>query len=287
MTTEMRVLITGAKGQLGIELKRQFIHLIDRGEVSVLVETDLDNLDITIQEDVSRLLGETVPDVVINCAAYTNVDGCEKDAETAFRVNALGARNLAVAAFGIGAKIVQISTDYVFEGNADKPLREYDPVNPQCVYGKSKELGERLVRATNPRHFILRTAWLFGDGNNFVRTMLKMAGERDELGIVNDQYGSPTSTVDLGRCIIRLIKTEAYGTYHATCQGECSWFEFARKIFEYKGISVRVYPLSTVELGRPAPRPKYSVLDNFMLRLIGLDTFRPWEEALQEYLAKT
>ena len=283
----MRVLITGAKGQLGIELKRQFIHLIDRGEVGVLVETDLDNLDITIQEDVARLLGETGPDVVINCAAYTDVDGCEQDAETAFRVNALGARNLAVAAFGIGAKIVQISTDYVFEGNADKPLREYDPVNPQCVYGKSKELGERLVRATNPRHFILRTAWLFGDGNNFVRTMLKMAGERDELGIVNDQYGSPTSTVDLGRCIIRLIKTEAYGTYHATCQGECSWFDFARKIFEYKGISVRVYPLSTVELGRPAPRPKYSVLDNFMLRLIGLDTFRPWEEALQEYLAKT
>lgn len=282
----MRVLIAGAKGQLGLELQRQFAPLIDRGEGIDLVETDLDNLDITIQEDVTRFLGETGPDVVINCAAYTDVDSCEQDAETAFRVNALGARNLAVAAFRIGAKIVQISTDYVFEGNADKPLREYDPVNPQSVYGKSKEFGEHLVRSTNPRHFILRTARLFGNGSNFVRTMLKMAGERDELRIVNDQYGSPTSTVDLGRCIISLLKTEAYGTYHATCQGECSWFDFSRKIFELKGIDVRVHPLSTEELRRPAPRPKYSVLDNFMLRLIGLDMFRPWEEALAEYLIK-
>lgn len=279
----MRVFITGARGQLGLELSRQltsFIAPID------LIETDLHNLDIVNLSQVNEMVQTEKPDVIINCAAYTNVDGCETDEATAFRVNAIGARNLSVAAHAAGAKIVQLSSDYVFDGNADTPRREYDPVNPLSCYGKSKAWAERLVRETNPRHFILRTAWLYGEGNNFVRTMLRLAGAKSELNVVNDQFGSPTSAVDLAACIGGLIQTDHFGTYHATCEGFCSWFEFAVKIFELADIAVKVNPISTEALNRPAPRPKYSVLDNFMLKLIGMNTFRPWEEALEEYLRK-
>lgn len=279
----MRVLITGCNGQLGLELHRQFGEKIANHD---LIETDLHNLDITNQLQVLELVQSQRPEVIINCAAHTNVDKCEADELNAFRINAIGARNLSTAAYQVGAKMVQISTDYVFDGTAKTPRREYDPVNPASCYGKSKALGEQLVRETNPRHFILRTAWLYGEGNNFVRTMLKLAREKTELNVVNDQIGSPTSTVDLAACIINLIKTEHYGTYHATCSGYCSWFEFAIKIFLTAGVRINVNPISTEDLNRPAPRPKYSVLDNYMLQLIGLDTFRPWEEALEEYLRK-
>jgi len=193
---------------------------------------------------------------------------------------------LAVAAYKIGAKILQVSTDYVFDGTGRTPLREYDPVNPLSVYGKSKALGEQLVMTTNPRYFIVRTAWLYGEGHNFVRTILKLAAERDELKVVNDQVGTPTSTVDLARCILDLIQTEHYGVYHGTCEGECTWYEFARRILALKGINKRVIPISTTELRLPAKRPAYSVLENFMLSMVGLDNFRKWEEALEEYLNK-
>ena len=166
------------------------------------------------------------------------------------------------------------------------PLREYDPVNPLSVYGKSKALGEQLVMTTNPRYFIVRTAWLYGEGHNFVRTILKLAAERDELKVVNDQVGTPTSTVDLARCILDLIQTEHYGVYHGTCEGECTWYEFARRILALRGINKRVIPISTTELRLPAKRPAYSVLENFMLSMVGLDNFRKWEEALEEYLNK-
>lgn len=276
----MKLLITGSRGQLGVELLKQ---LAENQEVQ-LIDTDVDNLDITNQKQVFSLTEKEKPEVIINCAAYTNVDSCEANESDAFKVNALGARNLAAAAYKLNAKIVQVSTDYVFDGTGSTPKREYDRTSPKSVYGKSKELGEVLVRQMNPRHFIVRTAWLYGEGNNFVRTMIRLAQDKKEIGVVNDQFGSPTSTVDLAKCIINLIHTESYGTYHATCEGQCSWYDFARKIFNIKGLDVKVNPITSEELNRPAPRPKFSVLDNFMLKLIGLNSFRNWEESIEEYL---
>lgn len=282
----MKILVTGCQGQLGRELCRQ---IKERNEVYKnfqVLATDVDTLDITDAQQVKNVVEREKPDVIINTAAYTKVDACETDELTAFLVNAHGARNLAVAAFNIGAKILQVSTDFVFPGTGNTPLREYDPINPLNIYGKSKALGEQLVMATNPRHFILRTAWLYGDGTNFVRTILKLAKEQEELRVVNDQVGTPTSTVDLARCILDLIQTEHYGIYHGTCEGECTWYEFARRILALKGINKRVIPISTTELRLPAKRPAYSVLENFMLSMVGLDNFRKWEEALEEYLNK-
>lgn len=276
----MKLLITGSKGQLGIELLKQ---LTGNQQVQ-LIETDVHNLDITNQKQVFSLVEKEKPEAIINCAAYTNVDSCETNESDAYKVNALGARNMAAAAYKLNAKIVQVSTDYVFDGTGNTPKREYEKTNPNSVYGKSKEYGEVLVRNTNPRHFIVRTAWLYGEGNNFVRTMLKLAQDKKEISVVNDQFGSPTSTVDLAKCIINLIHTESYGTYHATCEGQCSWYDFARKIFEIKGLDIKVNPITSEELNRPAPRPKFSVLDNFMLKLTGLNSFRSWEEAIKEYL---
>ena len=284
MVKKLKVLITGCQGQLGKELCRQIDELNRVQPQFQVVATDLDTLDITDTQQVEKIVTLEKPEVIINTAAYTKVDACETDEQTAFRVNALGTRNLAVAAYNIGAKILQVSTDYVFEGTGRTPLREYDPVNPQSVYGKSKALGEQLVMTTNPRYFIVRTAWLYGEGHNFVRTILKLAAEQDELKVVNDQVGTPTSTVDLARCILDLIQTEHYGVYHGTCEGECTWYEFARRILALKGINKRVIPISTTELKQAAKRPAYSVLENFMLDLVGLNFFRTWEEALEEYL---
>lgn len=284
MVKKLKVLITGCRGQLGRELCRQINEWNQVRPQFQVVATDLDSMDITDTHQVQKIVSFEKPEVIINTAAYTKVDACEADERTAFRVNALGARNLAVAAYKIGAKILQVSTDYVFDGTGKIPLREYDPNNPLSVYGKSKALGEQLVMTTNPRHFILRTAWLYGDGSNFVRTILKLAAEQDELRVVNDQVGTPTSTVDLAKCILALIQTEHYGIYHGTCEGECSWYEFAKRILALKGINKRVIPISTKELKQAAKRPAYSVLENFMLDLVGLNFFRTWEEALEEYL---
>lgn len=275
-----KALITGSKGQLGIEVAKQ-LSVITGIEI---IETDLQSLDITNQRQVFHVVKGKKPDVIINCAAHTNVDKCETEETTAYQVNAIGAHNLSVAAYSIGAKMVQISTDYVFDGSGSTPKREDDPINPQSVYGRSKALGEKLVRETNPRHFILRTAWLYGEGHNFVRTMLRLAREKGEVFVVSDQIGSPTSTKDLAKCIIDLIQTESYGTYHATGEGSCSWYEFAKKIFAIKDLSIKVNPITTAELNRSAKRPQYSVLENFMLQLIGLNSFRHWEEALVDYL---
>ncbi len=282
----MKVLITGCRGQLGIELCQQLNNLNRSNKRFELLKTDIDTLDITNSFQVHTMVTEEKPDVIINTAAYTNVDACETDELNAFRVNAIGAQNLSAAAFQIGAKMLQVSTDYVFDGTGNSPKREYDPINPQSVYGQSKALGEKLVLQTNPRHFIVRTAWLYGEGNNFVRTMLKLASEKKEINVVNDQIGSPTSTVDLASCIINLIKTDHYGVYHATCEGECSWYDFASRIFAMKSINIKVNPITTKELNRPAKRPAYSVLENFMLKLIGLNNFRQWEDALEEYLER-
>lgn len=276
----MKICITGAKGQLGMELQRQ---LKQKGNDEV-IPTDYTTLDITDLEAVKRFVLEHKPEVIINCAAHTAVDKCEEDVDNAYKINAIGGKNLAMAADEIGAKLIHISTDYVFDGENPVPRREDDKVSPQTIYGKSKLLGEELVKTFCKKHFIIRTAWLYGEGSNFVRTMLKLAETHAEINVVGDQFGSPTSTKDLAKAVIELMQTEYYGTYHGTCEGECSWYDFACKIFELKEVKVKVNKVTSEEFVRPAKRPKYSVLDNFMLKLYGLNSFRSWEEALKDYL---
>ena len=276
----MKIIITGAQGQLGQELVKQ----LDKKYEYDVIKTDRDTLDITNIENVNTFILEQNPDVVINCAAHTAVDLCETDIKNAYKINAIGPRNLAIVCEKIGAKLVQVSTDYVFDGNGTRPYREDDITCPNSVYGTSKLMGENFVREFCSKYFIVRTAWLYGEGNNFVRTMLKLSETNSELNVVNDQIGSPTSTVDLAKAIIDLIHTEHYGIYHGTCEGQCSWYDFAKKIFEIKNIDIKVNPVTSDEFKRPAPRPKYSVLDNFMLKLVGLNSFRKWEDSLEEYL---
>lgn len=277
----MKILITGANGQLGLELQQQLDQDTNKYKV---IPTDYKTLDITNLNQVKAELLLEKPDVVINCAAHTAVDKCEEDIENAYKINAIGPKNLAIGCEEIGAKLVQVSTDYVFSGDNPGARREDDVTGPQSIYGTSKLLGEEYVKTFCKKHFIVRTAWLYGEGNNFVRTMLKLAETHKELNVVGDQFGSPTSTRDLAKAIIALIDTEYYGTFHGTCEGECSWYDFACKIFELKEIDVKVNKVTSEEFVRPAKRPKFSVLDNFMLKLYGLNSFRNWEEALEEYL---
>lgn len=278
----MKILLTGSKGQLGKELLKQF-SVLEKIEYRMF-PVDLEELDITDAEAVESFFNISNPDIVINCAAYTNVDLCESNESIAYKINALGAKNLAIASFDRGIPIVHISTDYVFDGLSNKSLREDAMTNPINLYGKSKLLGENFVVKSNPRHFILRTAWLYGDGKNFIKSIIEKAKKDGHLRVVDDQFGTPTSTVDLAKCILTLIKTKHFGLYHATCQGECSWYDFAIKILEYGNIDVKIDKISSSELNLPAQRPKYSVLDNFMLNLIGKNNFKDWEESLCEYL---
>ncbi|MCB2298265.1 dTDP-4-dehydrorhamnose reductase [Clostridium tagluense] len=276
----MKILITGANGQLGQELANQYkdIKGID------LILAGKSDLDITNLHSVYSFVNQKKPDVIINCAAFTAVDTCESQIDMAYKINAIGPKNLAIAANEIGAEIVQVSTDYVFDGNTDKSLTEFDLVNPQTVYGKTKLEGEILVKSHNPKHYIVRTAWLYGEGNNFVRTMINLSKTNTTIKVVNDQKGTPTSTVDLARVIIKLIEDKNYGLFHCTCKGECTWYEFTKEIFRLKGISTEVLPCTTDEFKRPAKRPKYSVLRNYMMELTCGDITRTWEEAISEYL---
>jgi dTDP-4-dehydrorhamnose reductase len=276
----MKILVTGANGQLGREIAKQ-------GLGHELILTDYDTLNITDIHAVSNFMKDSRPQAVVHCAAYTNVDAAETDEDGAFRVNVVGAQNLAAACLEQGARMVYVSTDYVFDGLKEAAYREFDPVNPQSVYGKTKWQGEEMVRRILGRHYIVRTAWLYGEGNNFVRTMLRLADSQQELRVVNDQVGSPTSTVDLAKAIFQLLSTDAYGTYHATCQGQCSWYEFACEIFRQAEKTVRVVPVTTAEFSRPATRPQHAVLDNYMLRMTVGDPMRVWQEALREYLRES
>jgi len=273
----MKILITGAKGQLGREVARQ-------GHEHELVLTDYDTLDITNGAVVKSYLCDIQPDAVIHCAAYTNVDGAEADVDGAFRVNVVGAQNIAAGCLEIGARMVYVSTDYVFDGQKQEPYNEFNVVNPQSIYGYTKWQGEEMVRQILGRHYIVRTAWLYGEGNNFVRTMLRLADTNDTLRVVHDQVGTPTSTVDLAKTIFTLLASDAYGTYHATCQGQCSWYDLACEIFRIVGKKVEVIPVTTGEFPRPAKRPMHSVLDNYMLRMTVGDSMRDWQDALREYL---
>jgi dTDP-4-dehydrorhamnose reductase len=242
-------------------------------------------MDITDLAQCRSVIRAHMPDAVVHCAAYTKVDQAESEPDEAYRVNAYGTRNAALAAEEIGAKFVYVSTDYVFDGRADKPYREYDRTDPQTVYGRSKLAGEQLVQSLSSRYFIVRTSWVYGKyGANFVKTMLKLAEERDRLKVVHDQVGSPTYTLDLARFLLELVRTDYYGIYHASNSGICSWYEFAKAIFEERGLNVQVEPCTTAEFPRPAPRPAWSVLDHGAIRVHGLKPLRPWREALRHYL---
>jgi len=275
----VKILITGAAGQLG----RALVEELGRRDQEV-VATDLPELDISDREEVARLLSAERPAVVINAAAATRVDDLEADPDLALKVNALGPRNLAVACRRLGAKLVQVSTDYVFDGTKAGPYVEWDETGPRSVYGLSKLLGEAFVREQCPDHFIVRTAWLYGlPGPNFINAILARAKAGKELLVVDDQRGTPTSTLALAPQILALAETQAFGTYHATCQGEATWYEFALLILERAGLAVKVRPCTTQEFPRPAPRPANSVLENRLLQLAGLDLMPSWQEAYDQF----
>lgn len=278
------ILITGCNGQLGRAVNRI---MADNSEYQ-LVNTDVAQLDITDIDRVMAFAREIKPYAVVNCAAHTNVNGCERDKDNAFRINVLGARNLGIASQETGAKMFQISTDYVFSGNTDKHYREFDQVDPKSVYGITKLQGEKAVEQFSSRYFILRTAWLYGEGNNFVKTMLKLSESNDTVQVVNDQHGTPTYSMELAKLIAYLLPTENYGVFHATCEGECSWAQFAVEIFRLAGKSTVVEGISTQEYEKKFPgqadRPAYSVLDNYMLEMTTDFKFSSWEKAVAEYM---
>lgn len=275
----MEIMITGAAGMLGQSLARSFqaahnIHPLSSGD-----------LDITRRTAVEETVRNIKPDVILHAAAYTRVDEAERDQESAYRVNVLGTANIAAAAFRFGARVVYYSSDYVFDGSQGRPYREWDPTSPINEYGRSKLAGENLLRDLHPRHLIIRTSWLFGPGGkNFVDRIIQLAGDRDELKIVDDQRGCPTYTPDLAAATLELVKRGSLGIYHITNSNHCSWFEFAGEIVKKAGLDVRLSPVDSGTFAAPAPRPTFSVLENYMLRLEGLPQLRGWQEALSDYL---
>ena len=293
----MRILVTGCKGQLGNELRR----LLETGEAEIgpipaelrdseATYIDVDELDITDPDAVDAFFGAHTFDAVINCAAMTNVDGCEKVEDLAFKVNALGPENLARACATQGAKFVQVSTDYVFPGNEPGERVEEDPTGPISAYGRTKLAGERLVLEANPRSFVVRTAWLYGYvGRNFVKTMLRLARELGGMTVVDDQIGNPTSANDLAYELLKLILTDEYGIYHCTNEGITSWAQFTKAIVEGAGYDPGIVtPCTSDEYAAAHPdaarRPLFSALRNAHLeRTIG-NEMRPWQEALATYL---
>jgi dTDP-4-dehydrorhamnose reductase len=271
----MRIFITGGDGQLGRALRRT----LSAHDLFAPSESESDISD----PRVVRLIAEARPGVVIHAAAYTDVDGAEAHPDRAFAVNTLGSRHVAQGAAESRARLIAISTDYVYDGTKDGPYREDDPVAPLGPYGASKLDGEREILKAKPDAVILRTAWLYGEGKNFVETILRLARERDELRVVDDQRGSPTAAADLATVIAALLQTPCAGVYHAVNAGTCSWFEFAREILRLTGIDRRVVPIRSSELVRPAKRPANSVLDCGKLAALGI-TLRPWQDALRAYL---
>ncbi|GGL56463.1 dTDP-4-dehydrorhamnose reductase [Sporolactobacillus putidus] len=275
-----KVIVTGGHGQLGTELA---VMLQEKGyETYGLGHQEL---DITSLDHVRKVFQEIKPDVVCHTAAYTAVDKAESDRDGAFLVNAYGTRNVALAAEEAGAKLVYVSTDYVFNGTKSGAYSEFDPPSPLGVYGQSKYAGEQFVRDFHTKFFITRTSWVYGQyGGNFVKTMLKLAANQDRLKVVNDQRGCPTFTKDLAAKMIELFQTDNYGTYHISNSGSCTWYEFARAIFEIKGIHIQVDPCTTAEFPRTAKRPENSVFEHMALRLNGFEDVRDWKSALKEFL---
>jgi len=276
-----RVVVLGANGELGTDLCQEF-EWLDGTELVALTHDDLDICD---HEAVAKTLASIRPDSVINLAAFRNLESCEEDLETAFAVNSSAVRNLALICDNAQARLVHLSTDYVFGGDQHTPYRENAPLNPLNVYGVSKASGEYFVRNLCRNHLLIRTSGLFGTkGTNFVETMLRLGKERGWVSVVTDQVLSPTSTQDLVPTMRELVDRQAHGVYHITNSGSCSWYEFAKGIFELSDTGVEVLPTTTEALGAGVLRPSYSVLENHRLKEIGIPPLRPWREALQGYL---
>ena len=275
-----KLIVTGADGQLGRAINKQYA---DSTEYE-LINTDVGELDITSIDRVMEFARDIKPYAIVNCAAYTAVEKCEQEEDLAFRINAIGVRNLSIAASETGAKLVHVSTDYVFDGNGTRPYLETDPTGPQGAYGRTKLAGENFVKEFSERHFIVRTAWLYGDGKNFVRTMLRLSETNDKVRVVRDQVGSPTSTVELAKAIAYLLPTENYGLFHGTCEGDCSWAQFTEEIFRLAGKNTVVEAITSEEYGAAVKRPAYSILENYMFKMTTDFMFADWHDAVAEYL---
>jgi dTDP-4-dehydrorhamnose reductase len=283
----MKIAVIGADGQLGTDVVKAFTANGD--EVVSLTHADIELSDAG---SVSEHLGAVRPNVIVNTAAMHHVDKCEQDPARAFAVNGLGAKNLALASKELGATLMHISTDYVFDGEKAAPYVETDAPRPLNAYGNSKLSGEYFVRGTAPQHFVLRTSAIYGKspcrakgGLNFIELMLKLARERGEVKVVDDEIVSPTSTRDIARQTVALSRSNAYGLYHATAESSCSWYAFAKEIFELNGTKVNLMKAGPNEFPIKVPRPKYSVLENAGLKKQGLNVFRTWQEGLREYFS--
>lgn len=284
-----KILVTGCNGQLGRAIRKEYAASdVEFINTDVVEGEGVVSLDITDVDAVLKLVCAEKPDVIINCAAHTNVDKCEEQWDLAYKINAIGPRNLSIAATEADAKMIHVSTDYVFEGNGTRPYTEFDAPNPVSAYGKTKLEGENFVKEFAKKHFILRTAWLYGDGKNFVKTMLALAENHDELNVVCDQVGTPTSAVELAKMIHYLEGTENYGTFHATCEGDTNWADFAEAIFKRAGKNVKVNHVTSKQYKEMNPasanRPAYSILEDYMIKLTSDFVMADWQDALDVYM---
>lgn len=275
-----KIWIIGAEGHIGTAL----LDLLEGVEYQLL-PTDIEEVDITKIDEVTQFVHVNRPDVVINCAGLTDVQECENNVDEAYRVNAIGVRNVALAANEVNAKVIQISTDDVFDKESRVPYNEFDNVHPRTIYGKSKEAGEKILTQLLNRFVIIRSSWIYGIGRDFVDEVLRNVGQGKTMEVPNNQYAAPTSAKELAKVIRYFIDNEEYGLYHVVCPGSCSRYEFARTILEYSGKAgeLDLYPVVIED----SARPTYSVLDNMMLRLTGIEEPKDWKAALKEYLDET
>lgn len=275
-----KIWITGAEGHIGTAL----LDLLEGVEYQLL-PTDIEEVDITKIDEVTQFVHVNRPDVVINCAGMTDVQECENNVDEAYRVNAIGVRNVALAANEVNAKVIQISTDDVFDKESRVPYNEFDNVHPRTIYGKSKEAGEKILTQLLNRFVIIRSSWIYGIGRDFVDEVLRNVGQGKTMEVPNNQYAAPTSAKELAKVIRYFVDNEEYGLYHVVCPGSCSRYEFARTILEYSGKAgeLDLYPVVIED----SARPTYSVLDNMMLRLTGIEEPKDWKAALKEYLDET
>ena len=275
-----KIWITGAEGHIGTAL----LDLLEGVEYQLL-PTDIEEVDITKIDEVTQFVHVNRPDVVINCAGMTDVQECENNVDEAYRVNAIGVRNVALAANEVNAKVIQISTDDVFDKESRVPYNEFENVHPRTIYGKSKEAGEKILTQLLNRFVIIRSSWIYGIGRDFVDEVLRNVGQGKTMEVPNNQYAAPTSAKELAKVIRYFIDNEEYGLYHVVCPGSCSRYEFARTILEYSGKAgeLDLYPVVIED----SARPTYSVLDNMMLRLTGIEEPKDWKAALKEYLDET
>ena len=276
----MKVLVTGVKGQLGYDVVNE---LTKRGHIAI--GTDIEEMDITDADSVDAVIKENAPDAVIHCAAYTAVDAAEDNADLCRKINAEGTQNIANVCKELDIKMTYISTDYVFDGEGERPWEPDDERTPLNVYGQTKYEGELAVQNTLDKYFIVRIAWVFGvNGKNFIKTMLNLGKTRDSLTVVNDQFGSPTYTFDLARLLVDMVETDKYGIYHATNEGICTWYEFACEIFKQAGMNVKVSPVSSAEYPAKAKRPSNSRMSKEKLTENGFEKLPTWQDALSRYL---